>query len=176
MSSPGHVDGKDAVLDALIANRWQLVSIAARITYCRHLAEDVVQDAALKACHLPCERCIASPIDFARAIVRNLAIDRVRRCALERLHAAPEGLAENVEAPCTDPQAELESRERLRIVQGALDELPERTRRVFTLSRVEGVAQKSIAETIGVSPTLVSFMVHDAHERCLERLESYERG
>ena len=40
-------------------------------------------------------------------------------------------------------------------VLAALDELPERTRQVFVLCRVEGIRQKNVAKRLGVSVSAV---------------------
>lgn len=175
MSSVSRAANQGGLLNALICNRPRLVSIAARILASEELAEDVVQDAMLKACDLAGTdpNC---PLRFACRMVRNLAIDRVRRRRWEQRHALPsEGLAA-VEAPIADAQCALEGCEALRIVLAALDELPERTRRVFMAHRLDGVPQKTLAAESGVSPTLINFMIRDAQQYCLARLEAHEHG
>ena len=62
----------------------------------------------------------------------------------------------------------------LRIVMAALQELPERTRHAFELHRLEGVSQRDIAERLKVSPTLVNFMVRDAHNHCRSKLLDHD--
>jgi RNA polymerase sigma-70 factor (ECF subfamily) len=164
-----------AVLNALSCNRRRLVSIAARILASEDLAEDVVQDAMVKACDLtgPCPDC---PFSFAARMVRNLAIDKARRQRWELRHALPADDIDAIEGPAADVQCVLEGREALRAVLAALDELPERTRRVFTAHRLDGVPQKALAAELGVSRTLVNFMIRDAHRHCRARLEAHERG
>jgi hypothetical protein len=61
----------------------------------------------------------------------------------------------------------------LRIVMGALRELPERTSHVFQMHRIDGVSQRDIASQLLVSPTLVNFMVRDAHNHCRSKLLSH---
>jgi len=56
----------------------------------------------------------------------------------------------------------------LQRVADALDELPERTRYAFEMHRLHRVTQKEIARELGVSPTLVDFMVRDAMVYCIE--------
>jgi hypothetical protein len=55
----------------------------------------------------------------------------------------------------------------------ALQELPERTRQAFELHRIDGVPQREIASQMQVSPTLVNFMVRDAHNHCRSKLLSH---
>lgn len=160
------------LLDAFIGHRAMLVLIARRILRCPSLAEDVVQDAVVKVGGLADARCIACPLNFACRMVRNLAIDRERRRALECHHAAPAELAETVESPYPDPYTRLEACEALAVVMRAIAELPERTRRVFERHRLHDVPQKTIAAELGVSPTLVNFMVRDADEHCRASLRA----
>ncbi|MFC6978486.1 sigma factor-like helix-turn-helix DNA-binding protein [Microbulbifer taiwanensis] len=60
----------------------------------------------------------------------------------------------------------------MNLVARALGELPERTRRVFELYRMGGHTQREIAKMLGVSPTLVNFMIRDALNHCRSALES----
>ncbi|WP_301287626.1 sigma factor-like helix-turn-helix DNA-binding protein, partial [Pseudomonas aeruginosa] len=51
-------------------------------------------------------------------------------------------------------------------IADALTELPKRTRYAFEMYRLHGVPQKDIAKELGVSPTLVNFMIRDALVHC----------
>ena len=176
MSKPKTFEGKDALLNVVICQRRQLLSIARRILHCSFLAEDVIQDAAVKVSHMQYERSIHCPVQFAKSMVRNLAIDQARRRKLENNYAALETEGENLQVPCSDPCARLEVCEAINAISAALDELPDRTRRVFERVRIEGISQKAIAAELGVSPTLVNFMVQEAHRHCLARLQKHEEG
>lgn len=168
--------GKAVLLNFVVSHRPQLLSIARKILRCPHLAEDVVQDAAVKASQMRDEANIDSPERFARQMVRNLAIDYARKRSLECRCAAPEADGEAVPSSSTDPCARLEHCEALRAVLAALNELPPRTRQVFERARLEGAPQKSIAADLGVSPSLVTFMVQEAQDHCLARLQEHARG
>ena len=63
-------------------------------------------------------------------------------------------------------------RQTLQMVASALSELPERTRYAFEADRIQGVSQKDIAAKLGVSPTLVNFMIRDALVHCRQRVEA----
>jgi RNA polymerase sigma-70 factor (ECF subfamily) len=117
---------------------------------------------------------IASPEKFARRMIRNLAIDHVRRRGLEWRLLAPESAGEEVEAPCSNPCGQLEICDTLRIVFAALDELPPRTRHIFERNRLHGIAQKEIARELNVSATLVNLIVQKAHDHCLARLRALD--
>ncbi|SFK03457.1 sigma-70 family RNA polymerase sigma factor [Methylocapsa palsarum] len=164
------------LLNFFVSHRPQLLSIAIRILRCPHLAEDVVQDAAVKISQMRNETCIDSPERFARQIVRNLSIDYARKRKLERRSAAPEADGEAMPCPSIDPCARIEHCEAMRALAAALNELPPRTRYAFERARIAGTPQKSIAADLGVSPTLVTFMVQEAHDHCLIRLNEHTRG
>ena len=175
MSNVSSAAESSGLLNALICNRRRLVSIAARILASEELAEDVVQDAMLKACGLT-GLCLNCPQSFANRMVRNLAVDRVRRRRWELQHVLQPNDLDQVEAPVIDAQCALEGCEALRVVLAALDELPERTRHVFMAHRLDGVPQKTLAAQFEVSPTLVNFMIRDAQRHCLARLAAHDRG
>jgi RNA polymerase sigma-70 factor (ECF subfamily) len=49
--------------------------------------------------------------------------------------------------------------------------LPERTRRVFEMHRLEGRTLQDIADTFGISPTLTHQLVRKAITHCANRLD-----
>jgi len=162
--------GADTLLGLFVANRRALVGAAARIVGSRDEAEDVVQDAFLRLRTMTDEPSIRSRLSYLFQIVRNLAIDTYRRQSLEQKWMAPEDEGVNAPSPATLPDIIVRDRQALCALMGALAELPERTQRAFEMCRVQGMAQKDIASELGVSPTLVNFMVRDACIHCRARL------
>jgi len=162
--------GADTLLGLFVANRRALVGAAARIVGSRDEAEDVVQDAFLRLRTMTDEPSIRSRLSYLFQIVRNLAIDTYRRQSLEQKWMAPEDEGFNAPSPATLPDIIVRDRQALCALMGALAELPERTQRAFEMCRVQGMAQKDIASELGVSPTLVNFMVRDACIHCRARL------
>jgi RNA polymerase sigma-70 factor (ECF subfamily) len=64
------------------------------------------------------------------------------------------------------------------MLSSALAQMPERTRYAFEMYKLHGRTQNDIAKDLGVSPTLVNFMVRDALLHCrqaLKRMESKAR-
>lgn len=172
MSASSPEAGKESLLKIVICQRHQLLSIAKGILRCPFLAEDVVQDAALKVTSMDFDQRIQCPLQFAKSMVRNLAIDQVRRRRLESDYLTPETDGENHTCPADDPYSRLEAWEAIGAVFSALYELPGRTQHAFERVRIEGIPQKNVAAELGVSPTLVHFMVWAAHQHCLARLQS----
>jgi RNA polymerase sigma factor (sigma-70 family) len=162
--------GADTLLGLFMENRRALVGAAARIVGSRDMAEDVVQDAFLRLRDMTDDGAIRCRLSYLFQVVRNLAIDTYRRQALEQKWMAAEDEGMNAPSPTTSPDMIIIGRQALCALAGALAELPERTQRAFEMCRVQGMAQKDIASQLGVSPTLVNFMVRDACIHCRARL------
>lgn len=160
-------NGFPSLLQMLVSNRAGLIKTAARITGCHSRAEDVVQDAYLRVSRINADTLPSSArLNYVFRIVRNLAIDHYRKQSMEQryfvsddqnLHCAPQ--LSNPESINVDLQT-------LGKVEHALAQLPERTRYAFVMYRVHGKPQKDIASELGVSPTLVNFMIRDALVHC----------
>lgn len=105
-------------------------------------------------------------LSYLFQIVRNLAIDHYRKQALEQKYSGPEEEGLNVVIQGASPEASHINYATLEHIADALTELPGRTRYAFEMYRLHGVPQKDIAKELGVSPTLVNFMIRDALVHC----------
>ncbi|WP_050478192.1 RNA polymerase factor sigma-70 [Herbaspirillum rhizosphaerae] len=151
-----------------IACRSQLRDAAARILGSRERAEDVIQDAYFKIVEVSAANEIREPVAFLFQVVRNLAIDRQRRLSMESVFFAEEDEGMQVSSGASGPEATVISRETLARVAAALATLPARTLSAFEMHRLDGCTQKEVAEKLGVSTTLVNFMIRDALNCCRE--------
>ncbi|GLU36617.1 MULTISPECIES: RNA polymerase factor sigma-70 [Pseudomonas] len=151
-----------------IENRSILVKFASRFLGCRSHAEDVVQDTFFRlqnasGASIP----LKAQMSYLFQVVRNLAIDHYRKQALEQRHTgAPQELMEAEAAYGATPETLHINFDTLEQIDEALSQLPERTRYAFEMYRLHGVQQKEIARELGVSPTLVNFMIRDALLHC----------
>ncbi|OZI60170.1 sigma-70 family RNA polymerase sigma factor [Bordetella genomosp. 11] len=140
----------------------RLLRAALRILGSTELADDVVQDTYLKLLEGPPLSTIREPVAYLFQTVRHLAIDYHRRRALEHRLFTEEGDGEHVTT--TDGADNIViSQQALSMASAALAGLSARTRRAFELYRIEGHTQRDIARDLGVSATLVNFMIRDAH-------------
>ncbi len=138
-----------------VEHRRSLVDYAAGILGSRAHAEDVVQEAWIRftAANDGSEgpsTPILHPIAYLYTIVRNLALNGVRRASYD----APAPTQEDLAAVASDApsvEAVLLHRDELRVLAGALAELPERTRLAFQMSRVEGRPLREIADRLDIS-------------------------
>ncbi len=156
---------ESSIFDVYADNRNTLLRFAHKLTGCNAHAEDIVQDAYLR---LPSAPKITSSskaqLSYIFQIVRNLSIDHHRkRVATEKIIDFKE---DDTAADHRTPDKQCQHRETLELIDRALADLPDRTRYAFEQYRVYGVAQKEIAKELGVSTTLVNFMVRDALIHC----------
>jgi len=165
------VEPRPALHQLFVTHRQRFINTATRILGCRASAEDVVQDAFVKMNGSP-GTAIQSQSGYLMRVVRNLAIDHYRRQSLEKRYkcSEEEGLAVAVAGDC--PESLLEDRQVLDKLALALQDLPPRTRHAFEQYRLHGQSQKDIAQELGVSPTLVNFMIRDAMVHCRKTLKA----
>lgn len=165
---------KASLAEVFIARRRELRHIAARVVGHVDMAEDVLQDAYLKLAEGCCAREVLNPFGYCCQVVRNMALDYCRRRVVEVscIAQTAEGDLPEV-AGGHSAEAGIDERRILERVEAKLAELPERTRRVFELYRLQGHTQRDIAKMLGVSATLVNFMIKDvvhALSSCREAL------
>lgn len=155
-----------SLVQAFVDNRLTLIKIATRITGCRSRAEDVVQDAFFRLHQSPAAGTIRGQLSYLYQVVRNLAIDHYRKLAAEKRYYSPEEDGAQVALHGASPEALHINQAALEHIATRLTELPRRTQYAFEMYRLHGVPQKDIARELGVSPTLVNFMIRDAALHC----------
>jgi RNA polymerase sigma-70 factor (ECF subfamily) len=140
-------------------------------------AEDLVQEVFVRMVARGASDDIRSADAFVFAIAGNLLRDRARlrttrsAAAHEPLDpAADAGADENLVEHST-PDRVLLGRERLSLVQRALGELPERTRNIFVLYRMENMRRRDIAMLYGITVSAVEKHIAKALDHLMARLE-----
>lgn len=160
-------------LDLYLTHRGALIDYALPIVGCRARAEDVVQDAYLRLAAADSGRAdadqIRQPTGYLYRIVRNLAVDWVRRRAVEGDIAS---VGDDVAAAAPTPEQAVVDRDQVRQLMAALDELPPRTRLAFEMHRLDGCTFPEIAEKLRISVGLSHRLVKQALTHCAARLEN----
>ena len=103
----------------------------------------------------------------------NLAVDRLRHRTIRR-HVEQGAMFEDLAAGRTewdDPARQLLARERTEQLLGYLQELPPKCRQVFSLHRLDGLAQREVAVHLGFSERMVRRYVTYAMVYCRLRLD-----
>lgn len=128
--------------------RPQLVALATRYLKDSDEAEDIVQDAMLKLWLLR-EQTIGNVEAFAQVMVRNMALNRLRR--LQRHQTLSD--FDKMEKAMADEQAKADEEENVAKLLSIIETLPERQKIVLRLHDLEGMDYEQIAELTGASVT-----------------------
>lgn len=91
-----------------------------------------------------------APKAFLFATARNLISDRIRRERIVRIDYTQDLEALNVLVDEISPERRLSTRQELRRLSIALDQLPDDCRNVIWLRRVEGLSQREAAQRLGM--------------------------
>ncbi|MBL28770.1 MAG: RNA polymerase subunit sigma [Rhodospirillaceae bacterium] len=140
-----------------------------------HRAMDVVHDTYLRlVAASPETQEIRNPRAYVFRVAHNLAVDMLRRegrYVAETLHQA---MDEGIEDEAPSPESALHGRERLRLLDDALAELPGNVREALLLSRVNGCSHAEIAERLGVSESMVAKYLAQGLRYCRDSLKDRE--
>jgi RNA polymerase sigma-70 factor (ECF subfamily) len=167
-----------AVRAILQANNRRLYRLARGILRNDSEAEDVVQETYVRAfTHLDGFRGESGLSTWLSRIAINEALGRVRSAKPHvELGAVPE---EALEAqiikfpvsPAGDPERTMAQREIQRVVERAIDELPDVFRMVFIARVMEGMNIEETADLLGVKPETVKTRLHRARTLLRENVE-----
>ena len=107
-------------------------------------------------------------LDFVRKKKRKKRIAYV----LSYFGSADEEKDLQLSAP-TNPQSDLEQKERIQILNKAIDSLPENQKVAITLSKYEGFSNKEIAEIMETSVSAVESLIHRAKNNLHKKLHQF---
>jgi len=133
-------------------------------------AEDLTQDVLMRVSEKGSFIDAARPDGYVFQIAANLLRDRGRRLKVRAIYQQGLGANEASRVEELDPDRVLQARQSLAAVVTALNEMPERTRTIFTLFRLENMKQREIADMLGISVRTVEQHVILASTRLRERL------
>ncbi|ANK89027.1 MULTISPECIES: sigma-70 family RNA polymerase sigma factor [unclassified Rhizobium] len=155
----------NAVVNAMIENKDKLLKTVESVVKSRSYSEDIFQDGVIKAYGVKTGD-IRCPIGYAFRMVYNLALDESRRRRQQVNNYRSIDQVQEMTAPIPTVLDQLVAAETLRDVLASLEALPKRTNDAFIRHRLNGVPQKDIAAELGVSRTLVNFMIKAAEQHC----------
>ena len=170
----------EAALRAIMqANNRRLYRLARGILRSDSEAEDVVQDTYVRAfTHLDGFRGESGLSTWLSRIAINEALGRLRKATPQvEWSALPETMleAQIIQFPLSsaagDPEKSMAQREIQRVVEHAIDELPDPFRMVFIARVMEGMNVEETAELLGVRPETVKTRLHRARTMLRENVE-----
>lgn len=157
----------------------RLVALCQRFLGDREAALDAAQEVFLKVYrHAGRARPKGKFFTWVYRIGVNHCLNRLRRRRIARFFSltgpGPEEDAPVFDPPseAADPESELETRERWRRTRRALDQLPESQRTVVLLAKFEGLSQKEVAATLGLTEGAVESRL----VRALRRLRAAQEA
>ncbi len=156
--------GEPALFEVLMRRYNQRVYRAVRsVQRDEHECEDAMQQVWLNAySHLGQFQGTAAFSTWLTRIALNEALARVRpKSRLTSIEELPEE-GDAMSSPAQDPEGRASDRELGRMVEEALDELPDHYRTVFMLREIEGMSTADAALVLAVSEEAVKVRLHRA--------------
>ncbi|TXC72115.1 sigma-70 family RNA polymerase sigma factor [Sphingomonas ginsenosidivorax] len=119
--------------------------------------DDVVQESYCRLAALPDFRRVDDPRRYLFQTARNVVLTELRRARVVRIDAVGSSadLEHALAADDLSPERIVAGRGLLSKVEQLLADLPERSRTIFHLRKVEGMSQRDIAGRLGVTETIV---------------------
>ncbi|MDI9689791.1 sigma-70 family RNA polymerase sigma factor [Burkholderia cenocepacia] len=160
--------------EIFIRRRSELRAVAFRIVGRADVVDDVMQDAYVKLLECTCARDVLNPVAYCCQVVRNMALDHCRSRVLESnvIVSLPYDSLPEV-ADLRHADTGIDERRLLERIEVVLATLPERMRLVFELYRFHEMTQREIGVTIGVSATVVHFMIKDVMQTLALHLDVF---
>jgi RNA polymerase sigma factor (sigma-70 family) len=137
------------------------------------VAADLTQEAFLRYAEQdPVKRAmIFQARSYLFSTARNLAIDHLRRKARQKTDAMPHEDMAHVADTQPSPEEHALDRQRLERLYAIIGGLPERTRQVFVLTRIEGLTYVETAERLQISDSSVQKHLAKALLHITQRLK-----
>uniref|UniRef100_UPI0035CB8E59 RNA polymerase sigma factor n=1 Tax=uncultured Sphingomonas sp. TaxID=158754 RepID=UPI0035CB8E59 len=135
----------------VLPHERDLLDAARRLSGGSDEARDLVQEVLARMLSTEAWSAIATPRIYMLRMMRNLAIDRIRRSKIIDFRHFVD--LEDFDAPddAPDQHRVAADRQQLEDLARAVRALPERCRTVFERCRIDGQSPRAIAEELGVS-------------------------
>lgn len=135
--------------------------------------EDIAQAAFVKLMSSPVTN-LTDPRAYIFTLASNLAIDQHRQIARQG-GIGGDGESEDVPSTCSSEKIVM-GWQRLAVLEKALEAMPRLRRRIFLLTRIEGLPSREIARRFAISENAVHKHVSRALQDCAAALERAEQA
>ncbi|QUS39822.1 sigma-70 family RNA polymerase sigma factor [Tardiphaga alba] len=133
-------------------------------------AADLTQDTFVRAMTAAVPSSCENPRAYLHQVARNLSIDLARReRRVEFVHVADDDFLGIADAS-PSPEHIVYDRQRLAIIDAAIRELPEKTRRAFEMHRIGEQTLCEVAAELQLSRTRTWTLIRDAYRHLRSRL------
>jgi len=137
--------------------------------------DDVIQDSLLKIFKAREKAELKSPKAFFFAVARNVAVDSMRKSKVAIMDSILDEEALGILDEGESVDEIVARNHELEILTQAIQTLPERCRRVFTLSKVYGMTYNAIAQDMGISFNTVSAQIAIGLSKCTTYMRRHGR-
>ena len=117
--------------------------------------DDIIQDMYAKIGALETFTHIRDPKRYAFQIAHSILVNFVRRGRIVSIASIEDLSALEVPTPGPSPEEQASLKDDLREISNAINALPERTRNVFMLRRIEGLSQRETANRLAIAEKTV---------------------
>jgi len=152
--------------------RPALIAFFVRRMHNHSEAEDLTQEVLMRVVQRGAAIDERGPDAYVFQIAANLLRDRSRRLKVRAAYQSGFGMIDAGRVEELDPDRVVQARHALAVILRALEELPERTRTIFILFRLENMKQREIADTLGLSVRTIEQHVIRASVYLRERLDA----
>ncbi len=129
--------------------------------------DDIVQECYLRMFRTRAVQPIKSARAFLFSIARRMSIDVVRKDHRKHGHEVlVDPMSLQLADPGLDAAEAASAREEIALLAEAIHALPARCREIVILRRVDGLAQREIAERLGISVPTVETQLRRGMEKC----------
>lgn len=168
-------DAEPAWLEAFLAHQKELLAFLTRRAGARQQPKDLLHDLFIRVSNSGTAASIENPRAYLFRAAANVAIDAARAERHRRAEVASstyDGL--DARDPAPDALQTTIDRDRLRRLDAALATLPEETRAMIYLLRIDGLSYDEVAGLFAVSKSTVEKRVAKAIRYCRSCLEAGE--
>jgi RNA polymerase sigma-70 factor (family 1) len=157
------------------SEQGRLKQFVRRLVGNRATAEDLVQDAFLNLLRGARTSEIEHTGFYLTRTARNLAIDHLRRDRKRSRYSREVNCSDILVCARPLPDAVLQGRQEVAVLQTVIDRLPPKCRRVFILSREHGLSMKEISERLHIAEKTVEKHIGRAMVDCRRELRAIGR-
>jgi RNA polymerase sigma-70 factor (ECF subfamily) len=176
MDGGGGSERPNALLDAYLSKRDDLVRFFTARLRSATAAEDLVQDLYLRVASLDLSEAVENPSAYLYRLASNLMLDRLRSDRRSGARDAAWLQSRRVEVGGEDiadepsPEQATYARQKMSLAAQAIAELPPKTRKAFELHKLQGLTQEETAQALGVSRKTVEKQISTALQRLMAKL------
>lgn len=148
----------------------ELCQVVYRVAHDEHLAQDLVQEVLYELWRKRDKLTISISL---RAYLKRAVLNRTLNYLRDNRQWSSEERMPEIAVEESDPVDMLRSEELQEMVDAAIDELPEKCRMVFVLSRYDELSYRDIATELGIAEKTVENQVSKALKYLRQRLLPY---